>query len=200
MSMPALDVIPAPDLEQLLALVTPMDTCRGMFFNGLLDAVESLGGEELRRRCFVAAGEKRFIDFFGYPAGDFMKALFLAAEVLGPKLGGAEAVMRQLGRRGTEDFFRSTVGRTMMALAGTDPPRLLASFPSAYRASLSYGERSIERLGERQARLKARRDFLPAAYNEGVLRAAMEQSTARDIVIQARRLAPLDVDYDISWS
>jgi uncharacterized protein (TIGR02265 family) len=198
--MPAPDVVPAPGLEQLLTLVTPMDTCRGMFFNGLFEAVESLGGEELRRRCYVAAGEKRFIDFFGYPAGDFMKALFLAAEVLGPTLGGEEAVIRQLGRRGTEDFFNSTVGRTMMAVAGSEPHRLLATFPSAYRASLSYGERSVERLGDKQARLMARRDFLPMAYNEGVLISAMERSTARDVVVRGRRLAPLDVDYDISWS
>jgi uncharacterized protein (TIGR02265 family) len=198
--MPVPHLVPAPGLEQLLALVTPLDTCRGMFFNGLLDAVESFGGEEVRRRCFMAAGEKRFVDFFSYPAGDFLSALFLAAELLGSKLGGAEAVMHQLGRRATEDFFRSTVGRTIMVLAGTDPHRLLASFPSAYRASLSYGERSVERLGDKQARILTRRDFLPVAYNEGVFSAALEQTTARDLVIQGRRLAPLDVDYDIRWS
>jgi uncharacterized protein (TIGR02265 family) len=198
--MPASHRVPAPRLEQLLALATPLDTCRGMFFNGLFDAVESFGGEEVRNRCFVTAGEKRFVDFFSYPAGDFLKALFLAAELLGPKLGGAEAVMHQLGRQATEDFFRSTVGRTIMVLAGTDPHRLLASFPSAYRASLSYGDRSVERLGDTRARVMTRRDFLPVAYNEGILTAALEQSTARDIMIQGCRLAPLDVDYDIRWS
>ncbi len=86
-----------------------------------------------------------------------------------------------------------------MALAGTEPQRVLASFPSAYRASLSYGDRSVERLGENQARLMARRDFLPLAYNEGVLLAAMEQSTARELVVRGRQLAPLDVDYEVSW-
>jgi uncharacterized protein (TIGR02265 family) len=171
-----------------------------MFFNGLLEAVRALGGEEARAKCFAASGEKRFVDFFSYPVADFIKALFTAADLLGPRLGGRDAVMRQLGRRATEDFLHSTVGRTMMALAGTDPHRLLASFPSAYRASISYGDRSVEKLGERQARLKARRDFLPVAYNEGVLTAALEQSTARDLVVQGRRVALLDVDYDIGWS
>ena len=200
MSMPATSVPAAPLLEQLLTLATPMDTCRGMFFNGLLEAVRALGGEEARAKCFAASGEKRFVDFFSYPVADFIKALFTAADLLGPRLGGRDAVMRQLGRRATEDFLHSTVGRTMMALAGTDPHRLLASFPSAYRASISYGDRSVEKLGERQARLKARRDFLPVAYNEGVLTAALEQSTARDLVVQGRRVALLDVDYDIGWS
>ncbi|MGZ3458816.1 MAG: TIGR02265 family protein, partial [Archangium sp.] len=64
---PPADSVPAPTLEQLLSLATPVDTCRGMFFNGLLEAVHSLGGEEARARCFAAAGEKRFVDFFGYP-------------------------------------------------------------------------------------------------------------------------------------
>jgi uncharacterized protein (TIGR02265 family) len=77
---------------------------------------------------------------------------------------------------------------------------LLGSFPSAYRASVSYGERSVERLGERQARLLARRDFLPLPYNEGVLTAALEQSSAREPVVRGHRVGPLDVDYDIHWS
>jgi uncharacterized protein (TIGR02265 family) len=192
--------VPAPGLEQLLVLTSPMDTCRGMFFNGLLEAVRSLGGDEVRTKCLVAAGEKRFVDFFSYPVADFLKGIFTAAELLGPKHGGRDAVLRQLGRRATEDFLHSTVGKTMMALAGTEPFRLLSSFPSAYRASLSYGERSVERLGEQRARLMARRDFLPLAYNEGVLTAALEQSTAQELLVEGHRLAPLDVDYEIRWA
>lgn len=192
--------VPAPGLEQLLSFITPMDTCRGMFFNGLLEAVRALGGDEARAKCFTAAGEKRFVDFFSYPVADFLKGVFTAAELLGPEHGGHDAVLRQLGRRATVDFLHSTVGKTMMALAGTEPFRLLSSFPSAYRASLSYGERSVARVGEQQARLMARRDFLPLAYNEGVLIAAMEQSSARELHVEGHRLAPLDVDYDLRWS
>lgn len=195
----AVSAVPAPNLEQLLTFTTPMDTCRGMFFNGLLDAVHALGGDEARARCFAAAGEKRFVDFFSYPMTDFIRAVFTAVELLAPEHGGHDAVMRQLGRRATEDFLHSTVGKTMMALAGTEPFRLLSSFPSAYRASLSYGERSVTRLGEQRVRLSVRRDFMPVEYNEGVLRAAMAQSTARELHVEWHRLAPLDVDYDIRW-
>lgn len=192
--------IPAPGLEQLLTLATPADTCRGMFFNGLLDAVLELGGEEVRRKCFVAAGEKRFVDFFSYPVADLLKAVFTAAELLGPAHGGRDAVLHLLGRRATEDFLRSTVGKTMLALAGNDPQRLLGSFPNSFRASLSYGERTVERLGEKEARMKARRDFMPLEYTVGVLTAAMEYSTAQGLVVEGHRLAPLDVDYHFRWS
>jgi uncharacterized protein (TIGR02265 family) len=171
-----------------------------MFFNGVLDAARALGGEEIRARCFSAAGEKKYVDFFSYPVADFLKSIFMAAELLGPKLGGREAVFRQLGRRATDDFLNSTVGKTMLALAGNDPKRLLSSFPSAYKASLSYGERTLEWLTDQHARLVARHDFLPLPYEEGVLLAALERSTARNVRVVGQRVGVLDVDYDISWT
>jgi uncharacterized protein (TIGR02265 family) len=189
-----------PGLEQLLALTTPMDTCRGMFFNGLLETARALGGEDIHAQCFEALGRRKFVDFFSYPVADFLRAIFVLCELIGPRMGGEDAVMRQLGRRGTNDFLQSTVGKTMLALAGTDPHRLVATVPSACRASLSYGERSVRQLGEHRAALYARRDLLPLAYTEGVLTAALERSTARDIQVQGRRLGPLDADYEMHWS
>ncbi|MET0405895.1 MAG: DUF2378 family protein [Cystobacter sp.] len=190
----------APGLEQLLALTHPTDTCRGMFFNGLLEAAHSLGGEELRSRCFSASGARKFVDFFSYPVADFLRPLFLAAETLGPSHGGMDSVMRQLGRRGTSDFLQSTVGKTMLALAGQDPARLLSAIPSGCRASLSYGERSVELLGPGHARMLARRDYLPLHYNEGLITAALERSLAQGVRVRGVRRSLLDVDYDVTWS
>jgi uncharacterized protein (TIGR02265 family) len=171
-----------------------------MFFNGLLDAARSLGGEPLRARCLVAAGERRFVDFFSYPIADLLRAVFLVAEELGPTQGGTEAVLRLLGRRATTDFAQSTVGKTMLALAGHDPARVLAAIPNGCRASLSYGERSVEMLGEGHARLLARRDFMPLQYNEGMISAAIELSSARDVRVRGERRGVLDVDYEVRWS
>ncbi len=198
MSMPA--SIADPSLEQLLTLITPEDTCRGMFFNGMFEAVRVLGGEDVRAKCHAAVGGKKFVDFFSYPLAEFLRATFTAADLLGPKLGGREAVLHQLGQRAMEDFLGSTIGKTLMALAGKEPHRLLASLPNSYRAAVSCGERSVERLGDRQARLVARRDFMPLAYNEGVISVAMRESTARDILVKGRRVGPVDVEYDIRWS
>ncbi|WP_157758393.1 DUF2378 family protein [Cystobacter fuscus] len=183
-----------------MALAHPTDTCRGMFFNGLLDAARSLGGEPLRARCLAAAGERKFVDFFSYPIADFLRSVFLAAEVLGPTHGGTEAVLHLLGRRATTDFAQSTVGKTLLALAGHDPGRVLAAIPNGCRASLSYGERSLEILEEGHARLLARRDFMPLQYNEGMITAAIELSSARDIQVRGERRGVLDVDYEVRWS
>ncbi|OJT24182.1 hypothetical protein BO221_13435 [Archangium sp. Cb G35] len=198
--MPLPSSIPAPGLEHLLSLATPADTARGMFFNGLFDATRALGGEEARAKCLAAAGDRKFVDFRSYPVADLLKAIYTAADTLGPKLGGREAVLHRLGRRATEDFLHSTVGKTMVALAGNDPHRLLSAFPNACRAALSYGERSVERIGDKQVRLLARRDFLPMNYVEGTLTAVVERSAVPGVMVRGLRLSPLDVDYDISWS
>jgi uncharacterized protein (TIGR02265 family) len=192
--------IPAPGLEHLISLATPADTARGMFFNGLLDATRALGGDEARQKCLAAAGDRKFVDFRSYPVADLLKAIYTAMDVLGPKLGGRDAVLHRLGRRATEDFLHSTVGKTMVALAGNDPHRLLSAFPNACRAALSYGERSMERLGEKHVRMLARRDFLPMLYVEGSLTAVVERSAVPGVQVRGYRMSPLDVDYDISWS
>jgi uncharacterized protein (TIGR02265 family) len=189
-----------PGMDQLLALAHPKDTCRGMFFNGLLEAARSLGGEPLRARCFTVAGERKFVDFFSYPITDFLRAIFLVAEELGPTHGGTEAVLRLLGRRATTDFAQSTVGKTLLALAGNDAARVLAAVPNGCRASLSYGERSVEMLGEGHARFLARGDLLPRPYNEGMIAAAIELSEARDVQVRGERRGVLDVDYEVRWS
>lgn len=199
--LPSASVAP-PDsgLPQVLGLVTASDTCRGMFFNGVFDAARSLGGPEVEAMCLAAVGQTRFVDFFSYPVADFLKAIYVAAEVLGPSQGGPDAVLRYLGRRGTGDFLKSNVGRTMLALSGTEPRGLLESLPRSFRAAASYGERSVAWLGDNQALMSARRDFLPPAYNEGVLLAVLELASVSQPVVRIRRLGPLDADYELSWS
>jgi uncharacterized protein (TIGR02265 family) len=197
--MPAAPHVPAPGLEQLLALTRPSDTCRGMFFNGVLEAVRTWGDEEARARCAQVSGERRFVDFLSYPASNFLRVIFTAAEMLGPRKGGREVVFRYLGRAATQVFLQSTVGKTMLALTGNDPRRMLASMPNAYRASLTFGERSVEWLGESHGVLEARGDLLPVPYCEGVLKAALELSKASKVSITSRRLSSLDADYEVRW-
>lgn len=196
---PAAPHVPAPGLEQLLALTRPSDTCRGMFFNGVLEATRALGGEEARARCTQVSGARRFVDFLSYPAADFLRVIFTAAQVLGPRRGGREAAFRYLGRAATEAFLQSTVGKTMLALTGNDPKRMVETMPNAYRASLTFGERSVEWPGERHGVLLARGDLLPLPYCEGVLEAALERSKAGKVSIVSRRLGPLDADYEVRW-
>jgi uncharacterized protein (TIGR02265 family) len=197
--LPAPLRVPEPELEQLLALVTPADTCRGMYFPSVLEAVRQLGGDSAWEKCLAASEQKKFVDFSPYPVATFLKVIFTAANMLGPRMGGREVVFRQLGRKGTQAFYNSTVGKTLDALGGMTPRGVISNIPNSYKVSTSYGERQVEWLGERHARLQVRREFLPGPYQEGVLTYVVERTTARNVVISTSRISSLDMDHDITW-
>ncbi|MBI3182649.1 MAG: DUF2378 family protein [Myxococcales bacterium] len=191
--------IDAADLRIRLSMATPADTAKGMFFNGVLSAVERLVGPEARERCRKAGGEKKYIDFFNYPIAEFLPIAFTAASLLSEKLGGYEAAFRRLGQQAVEDFLSSTVGKTLLLLAGSDPRRLLSAAAGAYRTAVSYGERSTEFLSEKRCYFKVKRDFMPHPYHEGVFLAVIESLGAKQVKVVGRRIGPLDAYYDISW-
>jgi len=198
-AMPMTDGGVASEFERRIALATPQDTTRGLFFNGALAAVRSFGGEAVVQKCLDAAGERRFVDFFSYPVASFLRLKLAASQELGGQLGGFEATQRRLGMQATRDFFSSMAGRTLLLLAGEDPVRVLNSVPSGYRMAVSYGERTVTMTGPKSARVAMRRDFMPPAYGEGMLRAVLESVQARNVRVVGRPLGTLDTDYELAW-
>jgi uncharacterized protein (TIGR02265 family) len=91
------------------------------------------------------------------------------------------------------------LGRTIFAIAGRDPKRIVAAGPAGYRSAVSYGERTVEWRGERTARMVFRRDFMVPAFHRAVILAALEASDAKQPRVEARPLGLLDSEYDISW-
>lgn len=198
-AMPMTDGGVVQEFERRIALATPQDTTRGLFFNGALAAVRSFGGDAVAQKCTDAAGEKRFVDFFSYPVTGFLKLSLVASQALGAQLGGFEATQRRLGMQATRDFFSSMAGRTLLLLAGEDPSRVLANLPSGYRTAVSYGERTVTMTGPKTAQVVMRRDFMLPAYNEGVLLAVMEAALVQNPRVVARTVGTLDTDYELSW-
>jgi uncharacterized protein (TIGR02265 family) len=186
-------------LERNLALARPEDTARGMFFNGAVDAVRVLAGEEVAQRCRETSGERKHVDFFSYPVSSFLKMCQAAVREVGPKLGGCEQVLRKIGEQSTRDFLSSMAGKTALLLAGNNVKRLLAQVPSSYRAAVSYGERTILWTGETSGRFTIHHDFMPPAYHEGVLRGVLAAVGVKNIRVRGRLTGPLDSEYEISW-
>lgn len=186
------------ELERRLAATTDADTSRGLNFNRLFDLVREHAGPEAAKRCDPKGKGARF-DLFAYPMREYLDAAYTAADELAPRLGGEDAFWEALGRRSVTGFLGSAIGRAIFAVAGRDPRRLVSAAPAGYRAAASYGERSVEWLGPRRARLVMRRDFLPTAFHRGVILAALEPSEARRPSVDARATGPLDAEYDISW-
>jgi uncharacterized protein (TIGR02265 family) len=188
------------DWQHRQNLASPGDTARGLFINGLLDAVRTLGGEELVKRCLDACGQDRFVATFSYPITLQMRIISVAMSTLEKRYGAPEGALRQLGRRSALDFMESTAGKMMMRLAGSDPKRLLASLPSAYRVSMSYGEHTLVWTGPRSGRLVMKREFMPHPVHAGVVATLLEAGGAREVRVWGRQTGPLDCECDFSWN
>ncbi len=197
---PVMDLDAERQLRHRMAMASPMDTVRGMFFNGVLEVARALGGNEAADRCREVTDEKRFIDFFNYPVFDLLGMSLAAVKHLGPRAGGGAGVMRRLGLQASRDFLASAPGKTMLLLTGNNPRRLLNQFPSSYRTAVSFGERRmIWSVGERTGRLVLQRDFMPPAYTKGLLQGLLEAVGARNVNVSGCPTGLLDSEYEISW-
>lgn len=186
------------DLVARIAATTEADTSRGLNFNRLFDLVREVGGEDAARACDPLRKASR-VDFFSYPVEDYLRVAWDAADRLEARLGSVDAVWGELGRRTVTGFLASALGRTIYALAGRDPRRFVAAGPAGYRSAVSYGERTVEWLGERRARLVFKRDFMVPAFHRAVMLAALEASDAKRPRVEARATSLLDSEYDLSW-
>ncbi|ATB29544.1 hypothetical protein MEBOL_002999 [Melittangium boletus DSM 14713] len=188
------------DLSRRLALVIPGDTVRGTFFLGTLDMVRECRGEAGVRRCLAAVDEPRFMEFFHYPVGTFLRLNEAAVVELTLRgEGNWTWAQRRLGRRAAADLLSSAAGRALVLLSRGETRRLMGNLPSAYRAAVNHGERSVVWEGERRGRVIMRRDFMPCAFHEGLLAALLESTKAQGVGVQGARLDVLDGEYRVEW-
>ncbi|MBF5046099.1 TIGR02265 family protein [Aggregicoccus sp. 17bor-14] len=181
------------------AQAEPSDQCRGLFYNGALNAVRHMAGPEASERCRAAGGEKKPVDFFNYPVTGFQRLCLQAIQELGPKLGSGEKVLQLLGKQAVDDFLVSTAGKTLLLLANTDPKRLVSNLPSGFRACVTYGERTVLWSSPKQCTIAMKRDFMPHPYHEGVLHTVLTTLGAKGVQVKGKRTGVVDADYDISW-
>jgi uncharacterized protein (TIGR02265 family) len=186
------------DLQRRLAECKDSDTSRGLNFNRVFDLVREHLGEDAARWC-DPQGKGSRTDFFSYPVAEYLQVAWNAADRLEARLGTVDAVWEELGRRTVAGFLGSVLGRTISAIAGRDPRRIVSAGPSGYRSAVSYGERTVEWRGEKAARLVFRRDFMVPAFHRAVMQAALESSDAQNPRVQARATGLLDSEYDLSW-
>ena len=187
------------DLELRLEMASPSDTARGMFLRATLDAVRVLGDEEAVRRCQRAGGEETLVDFFTYPVSANLRMVFAAARMLEARYGGIDEALRQLGYRAAESFLASTAGLALQLLARGDTKRLVGNMPSMYRASVSFGVRSVVWTGPRRGRFTMRHEFMPYPFQEGMLLGVLRKVNARGARVRGSQLSTLESDYDLSW-
>jgi uncharacterized protein (TIGR02265 family) len=186
------------DLAARLAAATPEDTVRGLVFNGAFSVLREHGGDEAARQCDPAGTGSR-TDFFSYPVTDYLDVAWNAADRLESRVGSVDAGFYKIGHRALANVLSSMLGRTLLTIAGGDIQRLLSQAPSGYKATVSYGERTVDWPGPRHAHMLFRRDFLVPPFHCGVIAAAVEMMGGRNVKATARQTGFLEAEYDISW-
>jgi len=189
----------ARDFARRMALAEPDDTLRGVFCNGLLRVMQERGGEEVGRRCLEAAGEERFLDFFNYPITTYLRMVSTGLELLAGKHGDVEELLRQLGREAVVALGRSAAGKALEMMNTGKTRNMLAGLRVVYRVAVSFGEIELENTGPTSARLTMKRVFMPLAFHEGVLSAALKANNIQGARVRGRQVGPLSNEYEISW-
>lgn len=185
-------------LAKLKAAATPQDTSRGLNYTTLFEfASRELGPSGPREVDPQGKGTR--VDFFSYPITEYLDAAWNMAERLAPKFGSFDAVFFELGRRTVDGFLASVLGKTIFAMAGKDPRKIVAAGPGAFKSAVSYGERTVEFTGEKSARYVFKRDFMPQAFHRGVILAALAATDARNAKVIARDAEFMHSIYEITW-
>jgi uncharacterized protein (TIGR02265 family) len=146
-----------------------------------------------------ACGQEHFVDFFSYPVHLMFPILVTALPTLTTRHGGAEAALRQLGRRGSLDFLESVAGKALLMLTQGRPQTLINSLPGAFTVAMSHGRGTVEWTGPQQGRLRATVSSVPPPFHEGMVLQVLEAVRARDIQVAAHDAGGLDIVCDFSW-
>jgi uncharacterized protein (TIGR02265 family) len=186
-------------LRHRLSLVTPADTTRGLFLNGVLQAVRQLGGEAAVRHCLAESGETRFLDFFSYPVGTMVRMAYAGARLLSDEARSFDEVMRQMGYVSARGFAASTMGAIILRMVHSNPRLLLDTLPTTHRMTTSAGECKVHWTGFHSAVVRITRDFLPHPYMEGSLQGSFESARVRGLTVRCRPTPSLDTEYELSW-
>ena len=182
--------------------LSPGDSLRGMFFRSVHEALLALRGEAALEACLEECGGVRdFVDFFAYPASDFLRMIQRASWLMTEGECDSEETLRMLGHLGTAVFLKSPVGRAMDVLSSGTPRRVLENLSMAYQALTPMGgPLTVTWLSSSRARVTFSRDLLPRPYLEGLLEALLKKAGARGVRVEGQRLAPLSSEYELTWA
>lgn len=186
------------ELEQRLATLSPRDTTRGFLFNTALELVRSQGDAEALARCLRVTEGRNFNAFFAYPVPTLLKLAYAAARELSGRYGGFDGAMRQLGLNATPRFLESSMGKTLLSLAGREPRKLIGTMPSAYMMAWHHGSCSLSWTSDRSGRFSYV-NIMPVAYFTGSVLHVLSVLQAQGVQVTGRQTSLTECLVDFSW-
>jgi len=189
------------ELAQRIALTLPEHTVRGFIFNALFALVSERVGSKAMARLADEVRLKKPVDFFSYPAADFLRLLYSTVDLLEPYSGSVDNAFRACGAATVTGFFESHVGKTLSTLVGRgDPKRAFSSTSTVYKTLVSYGTHDCEQLEGRRVRIVFRGDMQPMLFHEGSLKAAlMAVGGGAQGVVEGTARALDHAEFLVSW-
>lgn len=189
------------DLAQRVALCKPEDTVRGFIFKSVYGLVEQKAGSAgMDRMLQQLRLNKMPVDFFSYPAADFLRMLYAAVDVLEPLYPTQEDTFRACGASTVTGFFKSYVGNTLWKLiGGGDPKRALSTVHTVYSTLVSYGVREFQDLGGKRGLIVFHEDMQPVWFHEGALTEVLHVLCGNGTVT-GKALALNHAEYTLEWN
>ncbi|WP_158502207.1 DUF2378 family protein [Vitiosangium sp. GDMCC 1.1324] len=187
------------ELRWRKSMLSETAAMRGVLFNAVLEVARTQGGDSAVQRCLEASGEKKFLDFFSYPACKYLDLLYTAARLQSRDLEDFEVAMRRLGQQAAENFLGSTAGRTLLVLVQNNPHRLINSLPWAIQVGVSGVEVSVTRTGPWSGIVTVKRDFSPRPFVEAGILATFEAARVKGVKGRSWPVGPNTNEYEISW-
>lgn len=173
---------------------------RGMFFDGLVNVIRAERDNAMATRLMERAGVKgRAIPFGFLPHRDFYKLYFVAADALYPGVP-LDRAMERISETFYPVFRDSMVGRTLSALLGSDPQRVLERLVDAYNLSVQDNEHAVRAISPRSMLWDCRVEPSPfyASTFRGIVRGTMRSHGVPQPTIETvSRLA--DGPQNVRW-
>ena len=192
---PEVDALPSR-----ISLAPPDASLRGVPFQGVEALLARHGYEkeerELRREFDLPDS---FSTMTKYSLVSFLKYEESACKLLAEQLFGFDEAVYRCGAAAIEVFFATLAGRTMKALAGDNPHRLLASVPNGYELLASFGERRYLKLGPREGRFNFSDDYLGPVHTCGLFDAAVRELHGLEAKFELEESGQLGFSFAISW-
>ena len=185
------------DLSAYLANTPDDATCKGLFFQDVIKAVQSAGRAAAAQR--LPQLSRRYVAFSDYSLREHMELTTQVAGILYPDVPTREG-LRRLGWLVFPGFAESLVGKVIFTIFGEHLDRVYELGPRSFPVSLSRGRAETERVGERHWRITFREiyGFLDCYY-VGVIEGPIRRlGKTADVRFHASSLS--DGVMDVRWS
>jgi uncharacterized protein (TIGR02265 family) len=191
------------DVARNLATFPAEIRVRGLFFEGLARVVELRQGSAAMATLAERAGVPlKTTAFRSYPHRDFYRAYYLAARLLHPSLPLSES-LRLVARTFFPIFQTSLLGRTMSALMGDQPTKLLPLLGRAYNLSVEGNHHEASLCGARELLWTCEVEPVEwyTATLTGIIEGAMPAGTTTRVAVEERAKSPRGARYRfrVTW-